>query len=111
MRPIYKLLIFTIGLTVLNACSLSRSSTTKTLFVGPEQADCVGVVPQKCLLVKETVEDSYSFFYDGIAGFEWEEGFEYELRVTVTELEDPPADGSSLVYELIEVVSKTEVGQ
>ena len=82
----------------------------KTLFVGPEQVDCVGVAPQKCLLVKETPDADYTFFYDSIDGFEWEAGYEYELLVRVTEVENPPADGSSLRYELVEIVSKTEAG-
>lgn len=81
----------------------------KTLFVGPEQAECVGVAPQMCLLVKESQDEAYTFFYDSITGFEWEEGFEYELRVRVTEIAQPLADASSLNYSLIEVVDKTAV--
>lgn len=81
----------------------------KTFYVGAEQVDCVGVGPQKCLLIKENIEDEYTFFYDNISGFEWEAGFEYELLVSVTDVENPPADASSLSYELIEVVSKITV--
>ena len=81
----------------------------QTLYVGPEQVDCVGVAPQKCLLVKENADDDYTFFYSNIVGFEWEEGFEYELLVEVSTVENPPADASSLSYELLEVVSKTAV--
>jgi heat shock protein HslJ len=84
-------------------------SVEQTLYVGAEQADCIGVAPQKCLLVKEDPNGEYLFFYDTIAGFEWEAGFEYVLRVQVTEINNPPADGSMLQYELIEVVSKTAV--
>lgn len=85
------------------------TANTKTLFVGAAQVDCEGVAPQKCLLVKENADDEYTFFYDQIEGFEWEPGFEYELLVNVTNVENPPADGSSLQYELVEVVSKTAV--
>jgi heat shock protein HslJ len=81
----------------------------KTMYVGTEQVDCVGVAPQKCLLVKENIEDDYTYFYDQISGFDWEAGFEYELLVSVTEIENPPADASSLSYELVEIVSVTPV--
>lgn len=81
----------------------------KTLYVGAETADCVGVAPQQCLLVKERVEDDYSFFYSNIAGFDYEPGFEYDLLVNVMQQPNPPADASSVQYELVEVVSKTAV--
>ena len=93
------------GLLVLAACSPS----TKTLYVGAEQVDCVGSAPQKCLLIKENPNDDYTYFYSHIEGFEWEAGYEYELRVKVTENDNPPADASSLHYQLVEVVSKTPV--
>ena len=51
----------------------------------------------------------YGLFYDQIEGFNYEEGYEYEIVVEVTKVENPPADASSLKYTLIEVVSKTPV--
>ena len=78
----------------------------KTIYVGPLLVDCVGVGPQKCMLVKENPEDAYRMFYDRIAGFDYEQGYEYELRVQVETVPDPPADASSLRYTLVEVVSK-----
>ena len=74
-----------------------------------EQVDCVGVAPQKCLLIKENADDEYTFFYDTIEGFEWEEGFEYELLVEVSKVDNPAADSSSIRYKLVEVVSKQAV--
>ncbi len=78
-------------------------------FVGPELVDCVGVAPQKCMQVKTNPDDDYSFFYDTIDGFEYEEGYEYELRVLVEPVQDPPADAPALTYTLIETVSKTPI--
>ncbi len=80
----------------------------KILFVGPEKAECVGVGPMECYLVKEEPDDEWQYFYDQIEGFEWEPGYTYELRVAVHPVENPPADASSLRYELIEVVDKVE---
>ena len=82
----------------------------KTFFVGPEQAECsAGAGLRQCLMVKENPDDDYTFFYDNIDGFEWEEGYDYELLVEVFNVANPPADASSLRYELVEVVSKTTV--
>lgn len=78
-----------------------------TLYVGPELADCTGAGPQTCMMVKDSPDGEYQFFYSQIEGFTFVEGFEYELKVQVTPVENPPADGSSLSYTLVEEVSKT----
>ena len=80
----------------------------KTILVGPEKVECVGVGPQECYLVKENIDDEWQYFYDQIEGFNWEPGYTYELRVAVHHVENPPADASSLRYELIEVIDKVE---
>ena len=69
----------------------------------------MGVGPMECMQVKEDPDGDYTFFYQQIEGFEFEPGYEYELLVQVDQVENPPADGSSLKYTLIEVVSKTPV--
>ncbi|MCO6450613.1 MAG: META domain-containing protein [Caldilineales bacterium] len=81
-----------------------------TLYVGPTMEECVGSGPQQCLLVKENPDDEYTFFYSPIQGFDFEEGYEYELLVQVTPVENPPADSSSLSYELVNIVSKNPAG-
>ncbi|MGB0388596.1 MAG: DUF4377 domain-containing protein [Ardenticatenaceae bacterium] len=86
---------------------LANMPVEKTLFVGPEEVDCQGVAPQKCYLVKDDPNGEWEYFYDQIVGFEWEAGYHYELRVRITPVENPPADASSVTYELIELISQT----
>lgn len=81
----------------------------RTLYVGPQRAPCTGVAPMECLQVRESPDAPYTNFFDEIAGFEFAPGYEYELRVRVDEVEDPPADASSLRYTLVEVVNRTPV--
>ena len=81
----------------------------KTLYVGPELVECVGVGPMQCMQVKEDPNGEYQNFFNPIEGFTFEPGYTYELRVNVTTIANPPADGSSLRYTLVEVVSKTAV--
>lgn len=83
----------------------------KTIYVGPELVDCVGVAPQKCMLIKENPEDDYTFFYDQIEGFEYEQGYEYELIVRVEPVDNPPADASMLKWTLVSITSKTPIAQ
>ncbi len=78
-----------------------------TAWIGPELVDCVGVGPQQCMQVKTNPDDDYGMFYDQIDGFEFEEGYEYELQILVEPVQDPAQDAAALKYTLVEVVSKT----
>ena len=44
-----------------------------------------------------------------IEGFDYEEGFEYVLKVRKYHIANPPADGSSIGYSLIKIKSKVKV--
>lgn len=96
-----------LALAACTAPSPTPAGIEKTIFVGPELVDCVGVAPQQCMQIKENPEGEYTLFYGTIEGFEFEPGYTYELRVLVTEVPNPPADSSSLKYSLIEELSKT----
>ncbi len=85
------------------------SGNIKTIFVGSERVECVGVAPQECYLVRESQDEEYRFFYDEIEGFTFEPGFEFELLVEEITVEDPPADASSMRWVLVEEVSRTAV--
>ncbi len=81
---------------------------TKTIIVANHLVDCEGVAPQKCMLIKESLSEEWTYFYDTIEGFDYEEGFIYELEVAVNQIENPAADGSSLQYSLLKILSKKE---
>lgn len=100
---------------VLAACQPVRDTRTsnepveKTLYIGPELAECVGVGPMQCMMVKENPDDDYQFFYGELEGFTFEPGYAYEVRVRVEPVANAPADASNLKYTLIEVVSQEAV--
>lgn len=82
---------------------------TKTLFVDSQLATCTGVGPMQCMRVRSDASQDWTLFYDSIEGFNYEPGYTYELRVSETPVENPPADGSSIKTTLIEVVKKEPV--
>ncbi|MCE2527779.1 MAG: DUF4377 domain-containing protein [Actinomycetia bacterium] len=95
-------------MVTVGGCALGSSSSRQArLWIAPELADCVGVGPQKCMLVKESVDAEWEFFYDGIKGFTYTEGVSYILDVEIFEVTDPPADASSLEYRLVRIVEST----
>jgi len=80
---------------------------TKILYVDSKLTDCVGVGPQKCMLVRENSDSDWQMFYDRIEGFDYQEGVQYQLEVMITNVENPPADSSSLKYTLIEILESS----
>ena len=81
------------------------------MMVNSYTVNCVGEMEGTCLLVQEgnmigTENWENFYFVDGIEGFNYEPGFVYGLKVKKTEIKNPPAGGSSIRYELVEIVSK-----
>lgn len=98
-----------IGITLAAALLVTGCSAgedTTRLWIGPELVECEGVAPMMCLQVAYAEDAEYELFYDQIAGFEPVEGTSYVIDVNITEVEDPPADASSLEYTLVEIVEE-----
>ena len=49
----------------------------------------------------------WQYFYNDIAGFEYEPGSFYKLSVVTSTVSNPAADAASLSYQLIEEIDKT----
>ncbi|WP_455672369.1 DUF4377 domain-containing protein [Phocaeicola sp.] len=62
--------------------------------------------PVEVMVVSEDGRTWQYFSFGGIEGFQYERGYEYLIRVKKSEIEFPPADASSLRYELVSVLSK-----
>lgn len=114
------LLIAFVGIFGLTACMNEDEpkDITKevTMYISSEtgtmddffDADKTG--PIECMLVKEQGENEYRpLAFRGIQGFEYEKGYEYDLRVNKTTLANPPADGSIYKYQLVRVIEKRKV--
>jgi len=104
-------LVEVVGKTKVESAAPAEEPELATMYVGPETAECVGVGPMTCLLVKYEKDSEWTMFYENIAGFEYEPGFEYELLVEKTKVDNPPADSSSIKYEMVELVNKTYVAK
>lgn len=87
--------------------SCGKDETIVRYVIASQTADCTGVAPQKCLLVKMGDTPDWEFFYNNIEGFDYEEGYEYVLDVKEEKVENVPADASSLKYTLVKEISKT----
>ena len=98
--------MFTLALVSSLALGCSTGDDTTRLWIGPERVECEGVAPMMCLQVAYSADAEYELFYDDIAGFEPLEGTSYVIDVNITEVENPPADTSSLEYTLVDIVEE-----
>jgi heat shock protein HslJ len=81
--------------------------TEKIIYVNGRTVPCTGVAPQECWQIKESMKDDWTLLYHGIKGFKYEPGYVYKLRVREEIISNPPADGSSREWVLVEVLEKT----
>ncbi len=87
--------------------SETGAENTTRLWIGPDVVDCEGSAPQTCMLISESEDGEKEYFYDQIDGFTHVVGTSNVVDVLITEVDDPPADGSSLSYSLVSIVSET----
>ena len=88
---------------VLVSCN---NDVTETIYVSGKTAKCTGVAEQECLQIKFNPDEDYTLYYDAIEGFQHEQGTDYTLKIKRTTVKNPPADGSSFKFSLIEILDK-----
>lgn len=98
----------TFGILQCTASANASGNGEKILIIAPETTDCTGVMPMKCLQIKENANGSWTNLYTNIEGFTYEPGYEYVIKVKEEKIKNPPADGSSIQYSLIREISRTK---
>ncbi|MFV0184547.1 DUF4377 domain-containing protein [Empedobacter falsenii] len=110
MKKVILSTILSIGFLTSCASTKQMQQGEELLTIAPETRNCSnGVAKMQCMMVKYTDVDEWQYFYNTIEGFTYEPGFEYQLIVSTTKVENPPADASSINYKLVKVVRKKSV--
>lgn len=111
----FKYISFFLAFSLFVSCATPIETTdstpivTKTLYVAAETKTCTGVGEMECLLVKtDKNQAEWEYFYSNIQGFNYQKGYEFELLIQETKVENPPADASNIKYTLVEIISKTK---
>ena len=98
---------------VLSSCSGDDDQTQIIeMRVNHFQTTGFSIGPVLTLLVQKGDNigtDNWTKFYSNIQGFAYEPGIVYSLSVKTEQIDNPPADGFSVKYTLLEVISKQEV--
>lgn len=113
MKKTLNLLVLLLAVFAISSCSSDddeKKDSVKeiTIYVSSETGKSYGFnsTPEECMLVKfdnPNGEWEHLGLYR-IEGFTYVKGHEYELRVKMTTLANPPADGYSHKYLLVKIV-------
>lgn len=113
MKKTLNLLFLLLAVFAISSCSSyddEKKDSVKeiTIYVSSETGESYGFnsTPEECMLVKfdnPNGEWKHLGLYR-IEGFTYVKGHEYELRVKMTTLANPPADGYSHRYLLVKIV-------
>ena len=113
MKKTLNLLFLLLAVFAISSCSSDddeKKDSVKeiTIYVSSETGESYGFnsTPEECMLVKfdnPNGEWEHLSLYR-IEGFTYVKGHEYELRVKMTTLANPPADGYSHRYLLVKIV-------
>ena len=113
MKKTLNLLFLLLAVFAISSCSsdddeIKDSVKEITIYVSSETGESYGFnsTPEECMLVKfdnPNGEWKHLGLYR-IEGFTYVKGHEYELRVKMTTLANPPADGYSHRYLLVKIV-------
>ncbi|GAB1309580.1 hypothetical protein KH5_22630 [Urechidicola sp. KH5] len=92
------------------SCQTKQKDNTQIFWVNSSKKACSGVGKMSCLQIQKSDELDFSkeweLFYTPIKSFNYIPGKLYKIKVKVTEIKNPPADSSSLRYELIEILEE-----
>lgn len=113
MKKTLNLLFLLLAVFAISSCSSDddeKKDSVKeiTIYVSSETGESYGFnsTPEECMLVKfdnPNGEWEHLGLYR-IEGFTYVKGHEYELRVKMTTLANPPADGYSHQYLLVKII-------
>lgn len=102
------LLLLLLSAFAFTACDKDDDYTVREWTIASQLGIAHGAhTLQPVLLVKTGDDISWRAVYSGIEGFDYEPGYEYRLRIKAEQLANPPQDGSSVRYTLLEQISKT----
>ncbi|WP_430613824.1 DUF4377 domain-containing protein [Flavobacterium sp. JP2137] len=97
------LILATTTAILLGSCN---SGNLYEYTIASQDVDCMGVAPQKCLLVKKGTSTEWEYFYSPIEGFTYEPNFEYTLQLRIEDVPNTPQDASSVKYTLVKELKK-----
>ena len=85
----------------------AASGKEKIVYIDSQRVECSGVGKMQCYRWRESPDAPWQLWYGAIKGLDFEPGVSYKLRVREYQVPNPPADASSIRWQLIDVEERT----
>ncbi len=85
----------------------AADSVEKVVYIDSQRVECTGVGRMTCYRWRESPDAPWQLWYGPIEGLDFEPGISYKLRVREYKVPNPPADASSIRWQLLSVESRT----
>lgn len=99
-------------LLILLLSSCNDSAQQSIIWVSGIKSECsAGAGKMDCMSIYkgENLENAnWETFYGQIEGFEFEEGYLKKIKVSESKIDNPPADGATIQYTMVEELDKQE---
>lgn len=86
-----------------------EAGSLRQIYLDDRKVPCTGVAPQTCYRVRDSKDSPWQLFYGNIEDFEFQPGTSYLLRVREIQVDNPPADASSVRWVLDAVLEQRSV--
>jgi hypothetical protein len=81
----------------------------ETWHIKHHQTIAQGESAQWCYLIRKSETGDWQFFYSPLEKFDYKWGHDYVVQVKQTKIANPPADASSIRFEVVSVISDKAV--
>lgn len=88
----------------------AASGTEKIVYIDSQRVECTGVGRMQCYRWRESEDAAWQLWYGPIEGLDFEPGVAYKLRVREYRVPNPPADASSIRWQLLKVEERRRGG-
>lgn len=109
----YQFLIYLLFASVVFGCEKDDAQNERIAILAIEPKTVLnGTIPEsdqlvECMVAKEEGTNTIHYLYIGrIEGFEYEKGYKYRIKVLISPIKNPPMDGHTENFKLIELISK-----
>jgi heat shock protein HslJ len=91
---------------------VGAEAVIRFIYVAPQQVECAsGAGKAMCYQVKENEEEPWRLWHGDIAGFNFQPGIAYRLRILEERVTNPPADSGDTKWTLDMVVEQEIVSK
>lgn len=88
----------------------ATTGVEKIVYIDSQRVECTGVGRMQCYRWRESPDAPWQLWYGPIEGLDFEPGMTYKLRVREYQVPNPPADASTIRWQLLRVEERRRAG-